>query len=101
MLKEQTSKSVMLSDQVGAANRKGGLLSELDTLDTKLSVLREVVTGTKAQLEPIMDSPRPKNPENEKDGANQAPFVNRVRDQIRFVDEIINIVEDLRDRLQL
>jgi len=48
-----------------------------------------------------MDISKPKVPENEKDGSSQAPLVNRVRDQIRFVNDIINIIEDMRDRLQV
>ena len=100
MLETKPSNKMILSDQVGVA-RKVGLLSELDVLDSKLNVLREVVASTKTQLEPIMDISKPKVPENEKDGSSQAPLVNRVRDQIRFVNDIINIIEDMRDRLQV
>jgi hypothetical protein len=85
----------------GNAARKAGLLTELDKLDSRLTVLREIVVGAKVQLEPILTPQRPFGKDECEKEVEQAPYVKRVQEQIKFVDEIIVIVEDLKDRIQL
>ncbi|MFI5157064.1 MAG: hypothetical protein ACHQEM_12810 [Chitinophagales bacterium] len=101
LLKEATKMSgEQYTSQVGAV-RKVGLMSELDGLDSRLTVLKEVFLDIRARLEPVMDVQKPKiDGENEKDFP-YAPLVERIREQMKFVNELIGIAEDVKDRIQI